>query len=290
MSTFVLSGEEFKFAEESYYATESDDDYYDSDSDYIPDSSATESDDSFDSDYIPDISATESDDTLDSDYIPDSSATDDSDSDYIPDSSATESDDSFDSDSDDSSASESDYSEPVPVEICIGVLRNGSPSRFAAKHGYRCGHHKLRGDSTRGSLLCVGVLSNGSPCRFKAKHGDRCGHHKLRGYSTGVSLFSPFPNTESIYKNRILPPFQYQGGKSRLLKQLLPLFPTFNNYFEPFIGGGAVCLSKCPLVLIFLIWIRLSLVFIKTLETILMILFSILAFSIIYLWKWMNMI
>jgi DNA adenine methylase len=39
----------------------------------------------------------------------------------------------------------------------------------------------------------------------------------------------------------------YQGGKTRLLKQILPLFPeSFNNYFEPFIGGGAVCFSRLP--------------------------------------------
>ena len=62
----------------------------------------------------------------------------------------------------------------------------------------------------------------------KRKHGDRCGRHKLRRYSTSdLSLFSPFPNTESIYKNRILPPFQYQGGKSRLLKTTFTLFQTF---------------------------------------------------------------
>ena len=60
-----------------------------------------------------------------------------------------------------------------------------------------------------------------------------------------LSLIPSCPSTETSYKNRILPPFQYQGGKSRLLKQLLPLLPTsFNN--EPFVGGGAVCFSKLP--------------------------------------------
>jgi len=37
------------------------------------------------------------------------------------------------------------------------------------------------------------------------------------------------------------PFIKWVGGKSRVLKQLLPFFPKeFNNYYEPFLGGGAV--------------------------------------------------
>ena len=34
---------------------------------------------------------------------------------------------------------------------------------------------------------------------------------------------------------------KWAGGKSQLIEQFLPLFPKkFNNYFEPFVGSGAV--------------------------------------------------
>ena len=38
-----------------------------------------------------------------------------------------------------------------------------------------------------------------------------------------------------------IPFIKWVGGKRGLLEQILPLFPKdFNNYFEPFVGGGAV--------------------------------------------------
>ena len=41
---------------------------------------------------------------------------------------------------------------------------------------------------------------------------------------------------------------KWVGGKRGLVSQLLPLMPkSFCNYFEPFVGGGALFLS-------FLIW------------------------------------
>lgn len=45
-----------------------------------------------------------------------------------------------------------------------------------------------------------------------------------------------------------LQPFtQWTGGKRRLLKDLRPLFPkTFNTYYEPFVGGGAVLFDLAP--------------------------------------------
>ncbi len=46
--------------------------------------------------------------------------------------------------------------------------------------------------------------------------------------------------TALIYKE-YKPFIKWVGGKRGLLEQLLPLFPKkFNNYYEPFIGGGAV--------------------------------------------------
>ena len=43
---------------------------------------------------------------------------------------------------------------------------------------------------------------------------------------------------------RIKPFIRWAGGKSRLLKRILPHVPNdINNYFEPFLGGGAVFLA-----------------------------------------------
>ncbi|MDR3427842.1 DNA adenine methylase [Silvimonas sp.] len=43
---------------------------------------------------------------------------------------------------------------------------------------------------------------------------------------------------------RIKPILRWQGGKSRLLKTILPLIPPHDCYCEAFFGGGAVLFSK----------------------------------------------
>ncbi len=48
--------------------------------------------------------------------------------------------------------------------------------------------------------------------------------------------------TSPVIKNRTFQPFvKWVGGKRGLLSQIIPLLPKkFNNYFEPFVGGGAL--------------------------------------------------
>lgn len=40
--------------------------------------------------------------------------------------------------------------------------------------------------------------------------------------------------------NIIKSPLRYPGGKSKALKQIAPLVPYFNEYREPFVGGGSL--------------------------------------------------
>ncbi|MCK5169186.1 MAG: DNA adenine methylase, partial [Bacteroidales bacterium] len=50
--------------------------------------------------------------------------------------------------------------------------------------------------------------------------------------------------SDSILKNRLLPILKWPGGKEQELKYIHPATPkNFNNYYEPFIGGGAVYFS-----------------------------------------------
>lgn len=46
---------------------------------------------------------------------------------------------------------------------------------------------------------------------------------------------------ETFIKKEYKPFVKWAGGKRGLLKQILPLIPKeFNNYYEPFVGGGAL--------------------------------------------------
>jgi len=45
----------------------------------------------------------------------------------------------------------------------------------------------------------------------------------------------------TLFTKQYQPFIKWVGGKRGLLEQILPLFPKkFNNYYEPFVGGGAV--------------------------------------------------
>ena len=35
-------------------------------------------------------------------------------------------------------------------------------------------------------------------------------------------------------------PLRYPGGKSRAIEKIIPLIPAFEEFREPFVGGGSV--------------------------------------------------
>jgi DNA adenine methylase len=55
------------------------------------------------------------------------------------------------------------------------------------------------------------------------------------------------PQTEKLSSDiqgaRLMPFLKWAGGKEQELKYILPALPTFQNYYEPFAGGGAVFFS-----------------------------------------------
>ena len=49
------------------------------------------------------------------------------------------------------------------------------------------------------------------------------------------------------YGTTLKPFTKWVGGKRQLLPNLLSLIPSkFNNYFEPFVGGGALFFELAP--------------------------------------------
>lgn len=55
-------------------------------------------------------------------------------------------------------------------------------------------------------------------------------------------------NKKMAYHYKCLPMLKWAGGKRRLLKYLMPLVDAkpYNNYFEPFFGGGALFFATQP--------------------------------------------
>lgn len=43
--------------------------------------------------------------------------------------------------------------------------------------------------------------------------------------------------------SKLTPFLKWAGGKEQELKYILPVIPSFENYYEPFVGGGAVFFS-----------------------------------------------
>lgn len=59
-----------------------------------------------------------------------------------------------------------------------------------------------------------------------------------------VVLWSPeFINVQVPKTSRLTPLLKWAGGKEQELKHILPLIPSFDAYYEPFVGGGAVFFS-----------------------------------------------
>jgi len=47
--------------------------------------------------------------------------------------------------------------------------------------------------------------------------------------------------TNKLNRKQYQPFIKWVGGKRGLLEQILPYLPNnFNNYYEPFVGGGAL--------------------------------------------------
>src|SRR6266566_6637185 len=57
-------------------------------------------------------------------------------------------------------------------------------------------------------------------------------------------LWPEVATEESVLRaERLTSLLKWAGGKEQELKHILPLIPSFDAYFEPFIGGGAVFFS-----------------------------------------------
>ena len=58
-----------------------------------------------------------------------------------------------------------------------------------------------------------------------------------------MTVFKEFLIETNIRKTRLDPIIKWAGGKEKELKYIYPFIPNFKNYYEPFVGGGAVYFS-----------------------------------------------
>ena len=50
-------------------------------------------------------------------------------------------------------------------------------------------------------------------------------------------------NKQATKTEKLTSFLKWAGGKEQELKYILPLIPSFDDYYEPFVGGGAVFFS-----------------------------------------------
>ena len=58
-----------------------------------------------------------------------------------------------------------------------------------------------------------------------------------------VALWTPKQGNTQVMNTRLPSFLKWAGGKEQELKYILPLIPLLENYYEPFVGGGAVFFS-----------------------------------------------
>ncbi len=83
---------------------------------------------------------------------------------------------------------------------------------------------------------------NFSECRFSERV-------HIRNEGIGMELQTPLPHMKYAlaYAENNKPLIRWAGGKGLLLKHILPHTPaTFNQYYEPFFGGGALFFALQP--------------------------------------------
>jgi len=76
-----------------------------------------------------------------------------------------------------------------------------------------------------------------------AHHQQETGRKNMIKYCPPVQQATNQDETPPVQSERLTPLLKWAGGKQHELKYILPLIPSFERYYEPFIGGGAVFFS-----------------------------------------------
>src|SRR6266705_4279237 len=77
----------------------------------------------------------------------------------------------------------------------------------------------------------------------KRSYQLRTGVIKMLNYDQ-AALWETSQDNLQVFKTEKLTSFlKWAGGKEQELKYILPLIPSFDDYYEPFVGGGAVFFS-----------------------------------------------